>query len=288
VPRKNKAERKAKAAYKKNIHIIALNINSGKNREKSIESLERIVTNAEKDILTVDSWRDAEEDDVQRNVVALTCGDDIEEEESGVLSSGPTEECMAKELDIMIVVDISKSISEQEIIEERQCVHYILANFDLDPLKTRLGLVTYHKYFNVEFELDQYPFTREEALATGVLKRPNKVAGTKTAMSLNVTMDLFRKDKENNPFLNPFRQQVIILITDGKATSERDDMRAMAKVVEKSGTKLVSVGVGSGIDERELRLLATGTRDENVVIIARDFREMRRVNELIANAACEP
>ena len=137
-------------------------------------------------------------------------------------------ECVDKQLDIYIVVDKSKSIKDHELVKARRCVKYVLNNFDVAKNKTRIGLVSYHKYAITEFDLDAYS-TIQEMNALTLVSRPVKVAGTKTAKALSLMLENFKAEAK------PGREKIGILVTDGKAT---EPVKDIAAEIEKTDVKV--------------------------------------------------
>ena len=85
-------------------------------------------------------------------------------------------ECKDTILDIYFVVDISKSISEKELIQEREAVRYLINSFDIDKDRSRVGLIKYHHITELEFSLGKYA-TRQELNSVKVLTRHHDMKG---------------------------------------------------------------------------------------------------------------
>jgi len=274
LPRKTKVLNAAAKARAAGITLYALSVNGHEDAELGFIDA---VGDAGR-VMSVSGWRDVEKAALQRNVVAMMCGDDVEEKEN-VLPEEPVYECKEKQLDIYIVVDISKSIGDQQLIQERSCVRSLFNYFDLAATKTRVGIITYHKYVMTEFTLAEHT-TREQINDVDVVQRPIKVAGTKTDLALEQMLENFDQEQIAG------REKICILITDGKATSSPTHMKNIADKIEQRGDiKLVAVGVGSGVDKGELQLLATGWEDQNVIIVS-NFNDMNKINDHIARTAC--
>ena len=72
-----------------------------------------------------------------------------------------------------------------------------------------------------------------------------------------------------------------MVITDGKQTQMDDtkDLREVSKPLRKAGVRVLALGVGSGVDEKELRLIVERDGD---VLRAKSFTEViSRVGALI-------
>ena len=52
-----------------------------------------------------------------------------------------------------------------------------------------------------------------------------------------------------------------------------------------SDTKVVALGIGSGVDESELRDMASSPQDRNVILV-QDFTSLPLVEELLRNESC--
>jgi len=51
------------------------------------------------------------------------------------------------------------------------------------------------------------------------------------------------------------------------------------------GTKIVALGIGDGVDENELRDMASSPQDRNVILV-QDFSDLTSVEERLRNEAC--
>lgn len=51
------------------------------------------------------------------------------------------------------------------------------------------------------------------------------------------------------------------------------------------GTKVVALGIGDGVDENELRDMASSPRDRNVILV-QDFNDLTSVEDRLRNESC--
>jgi len=178
-------------------------------------------------------------------------------------------------LDIYFVVDISKSINEKELAQERLAIRTLIGSFDVGKDKSRVGLIKYHHFDEQEFPLGKYA-THEELSAIDILTRGKIKGGTRTDLGMLLMVDKFKKEGKAG------HRQVAILLTDGKATADLDDM---ISALEKTDITAIAVGVGALADKQELASIATGDGMTNVYS-AVNFDDLKAIAREIVKQAC--
>ena len=88
------------------------------------------------------------------------------------------------------------------------------------------------------------------------------------------------------PYARKDVHQIAMVITDGEQTQEEDtkDLKEVSEPLRKAGVQVLALGIGSGVNPDELRLMVE--RDEDV-LLAKNFDDlMVKVNSLI-KSTCE-
>jgi len=196
--------------------------------------------------------------------------------EVGVLPTNPMEECLNKELDVYLVVDKSKSISDNELKLEKFIMKYIINSFDVAPTKTRIGLFSYHWEVDHEFSLSEHALV-DDLNSLDILPRPVKAAGTLTGRALMNVTKAFETEMAAG------RQQVGILITDGRATDPIMTMR-WAEKISRTDIIMFVVVVGTQPYENEVRAIATGPLESNIIRTA--FPDILKDTPTIPKIVC--
>ena len=145
-----------------------------------------------------------------------------------------SEKCVGKPLDIYVVVDISKSINDDELKQESSAVRYILQQVDIGKDKSRAGIIKYHKFSSTEFDLSK--ITSQSALAKAkIVTRPVKIGGTRTDLGL-IEMEKNFKNESNAD-----RKKVAIVVTDGKATVNKSILKKVVDEIHKTDTMVLKL-----------------------------------------------
>lgn len=114
-----------------------------------------------------------------------------------------------------------------------------MINSLIDLSVHRLGLADFNHVTTVRSTLSQ-----DKDRLLGSLEYIKPAGGTNVCPALDCAMGMF-KDTSS--------QRVIIIVTDG---SPLDDPYTKIKAMLKSGIRIIAIGVGSSINERNLRKMA--------------------------------
>lgn len=147
-----------------------------------------------------------------------------------------------KHRDLMLVVDLSYSMSQEDMqqggqyVDRLTAVKNVLSDFIQKREGDRLGLVLFadHAYLQTPLTLDKN--TISEQLNQAVLK----LIGTQTAMGEGIGLATKTFIDSDAP------QRVMILLSDGSNTSGVLDPLEAAKIAKKYNTTIYTVGVGAG------------------------------------------
>ena len=163
--------------------------------------------------------------------------------------------------DLFMVIDISGSMREQDMILNRRAVRridavkFIASDFLRQREGDRVGLV----FFGPKVAT-QAPLTYDVQTVANFIENvqhgdlDTQRSGTVIGDAIAVTISKLRDANIKN--------KVMILLTDGEDSGSTRDPIEMAKIAEKSGIKIYTIGVSAyrnGIDEQTLKQIASIT-----------------------------
>ncbi|KAK6190895.1 hypothetical protein SNE40_002665 [Patella caerulea] len=151
-------------------------------------------------------------------------------------------------LDIVVVVDGSDSISENDFTKLKQAVIDLTKRLKIDKDYTRFGLVLYSATVSkmIKFSGDK---SMLDSNIRGLIQPRD---GTNTHLGLSAMIDMISKDGRKGV------ETIGIVITDGISKNKSETTR-LANLAKNIGVDMYSVGVGSGkdLDESELKTIAS-------------------------------
>uniref|UniRef100_A0A8C4W678 Matrilin 4 n=1 Tax=Gopherus evgoodei TaxID=1825980 RepID=A0A8C4W678_9SAUR len=173
-------------------------------------------------------------------------------------------------VDLVLVIDGSKSVRPQNFELVKQFVNQIVDFLDVSPHGTRVGLVQYSSRVRTEFPLNQYETA--EDIKKAVLKVEYMEKGTMTGLALKHMLEHSFSEAEG---ARPFSQNIPrigLVFTDGRS---QDDISEWARKAKESGITMFVVGVGKAVEE-ELREIASEPVEQHFSYSA-DFSTMTHI-----------
>uniref|UniRef100_A0A452HYY5 Uncharacterized protein n=1 Tax=Gopherus agassizii TaxID=38772 RepID=A0A452HYY5_9SAUR len=180
------------------------------------------------------------------------------------------QECKSGHVDLVLVIDGSKSVRPQNFELVKQFVNQIVDFLDVSPHGTRVGLVQYSSRVRTEFPLNQYETA--EDIKKAVLKVEYMEKGTMTGLALKHMLEHSFSEAEG---ARPFSQNIPrigLVFTDGRS---QDDISEWARKAKESGITMFVVGVGKAVEE-ELREIASEPVEQHFSYSA-DFSTMTHI-----------
>lgn len=204
---------------------------------------------------------------------------------SGSFSGERCERRCTRQKDVVFLIDASGSL-EDTFEWQMRLVRKIVHGLNLNTGRARAGAITFdnqvvqqqlfplNKYNNVKGVLNAIAFT---------LRKQRR--GTNTASALRYL--------HSNMFTNSSAgdrggvDNVGIVITDGRSNINRGSTIREASSAKSKGIQLITVGVGNGVDTREISDIASDPDSENVFRL-RDLNEgaVNQVSNLILEKLC--
>ncbi|XP_062976181.1 matrilin-4 isoform X1 [Elgaria multicarinata webbii] len=178
--------------------------------------------------------------------------------------------CKAGHIDLVMVIDGSKSVRPQNFEVVKQFVNQIVDFMDVSPHGTRVGLVQYSSRVRTEFPLNKYTTAADVKKAVQRVQYMEK--GTMTGLALKHMLEHSFSEAEGARPLSQNVPRIGLVFTDGRS---QDDISEWARRAKESGIVMFAVGVGKAVEE-ELREIASQPVEQHFSYSA-DFNTMTHI-----------
>ena len=189
------------------------------------------------------------------------------------------EGCGGKPADVLFLIDSSSSIHRNDFKKEVKFVKAIVSAFDIGPEKASVGVSTFSDSFQSVFQLNE--FTTKENILKALDYVPYLRGGTDTGNALkNIREYGFNMARPNVA-------HILIVITDGLSRDPADTL-LQAKLLKESGVEIFATGVGPFIDKKELRNMASSSKENfeyNFNVFT--FDTLKSIEKILVNSTCE-
>ncbi|XP_067022999.1 collagen alpha-4(VI) chain-like [Acropora muricata] len=244
------------------VRVLAVGVGSGVDSDEL-----RLVTESDDDVVVAQSFPDLL---VQiGNLTSRAC------ELAGECKKPPA--CQTP-VDLAFIVDSSGSIGSKNYLKEKHFIKQLARSFGVAPGQSRAALVLYSNSASVKAGFDQYPTL--EQFHKSVDDLPYEKGFTRIDLALQkANQEVFPQARKGVP-------KIAILITDGKQTKTADSkgLREASEPLRRAGVRVLAVGVGSGVDSDELRLV---TESDDDVVVAQSFPDLLVQIGNLTSRACE-
>ncbi|XP_069477509.1 matrilin-2 isoform X2 [Ambystoma mexicanum] len=188
--------------------------------------------------------------------------------------------CTEGPIDLVFVIDGSKSLGEDNFEIVKQFVNGILDSLEISPEAARVALLQYSTRVRTEFTLGQHSSVKDMKAAVSEMKYMGK--GSMTGLALKHMFYKSFSEAEGARASSLKVPKVAIVFTDGRA---QDDVADWAKKAKHHGIIIYAIGVGKAIEE-ELREIASVPEDRHL-FYAEDFSSMGDITEKLKASICE-
>nr|XP_061804881.1 matrilin-2-like isoform X3 [Nerophis lumbriciformis] len=185
-------------------------------------------------------------------------------------------ECSEGIMDLVFVIDGSKSLGPDNFELVKQFINTIVDSLDISEMGTHVGLVQYSTKVRTEFTLGKYSTAQDVKQAVTGMRYMGK--GSMTGSALRHMFEHSFSDKEGARTNIP---HVCIVFTDGRS---HNDVSEWASKAKNSGVIIYALGVGKAV-EQELRDIASEPDDKHVYY-AEDFGKMEEVTKRLKSRIC--
>ncbi|XP_014014408.2 matrilin-2 [Salmo salar] len=186
-------------------------------------------------------------------------------------------ECSDGGMDLVFVIDGSKSLGPANFDLVKQFVNGIVDSLDVSGTGTHVGLLQYSAKVRTEFTLGQYTSGRDINRAVSRMQYMGR--GSMTGAALRHMFEYSFSAKEG---ARPDMPRVSIVFTDGRS---QDDVSKWATKAKDAGITIYALGVGKAIEE-ELREIASEPDDKHLYY-AEDFSNMGEITDKLKSRICK-
>ena len=181
-------------------------------------------------------------------------------------------------VDLAFIVDSSGSIGAKNYLKEKHFVKQLARSFGLAPDHSRAALVLYSGSASVKAGFDQYPTLEQFHKIVDDLPYENG--------STRIDLALEKANQEVFPQARKGVPKIAILITDGKQThtGHSKRLKEASDQLRRAGVRVLAVGIGSGVDQAELRLV---TQSDDDVVVPESFSDLLVQIGNLTSRACE-
>ncbi|KAM5280912.1 matrilin-2 isoform 3-T3 [Ctenodactylus gundi] len=187
--------------------------------------------------------------------------------------------CTEGPLDLVFVIDGSKSLGEENFEIVKQFVTGIIDSLAVSPKAARVGLLQYSTQVRTEFTLKNFHSAKDMKKAVAHMKYMGK--GSMTGLALKHMFERSFTQVEGARSLSARVPRVAIVFTDGRA---QDDVSEWANKAKANGITMYAVGIGKAIEE-ELQEIASEPADKHL-FYAEDFSTMGEISEKLKEGIC--
>lgn len=169
--------------------------------------------------------------------------------------------CRTGPLDIVFVIDSSRSVRPFEFETMRRFMIDIIGNLDVGPNATRVGVIQYSSQVQNIFSLKTF-FTRAEMerAINGIVPLAQ---GTMTGLAIQYAMNVAFTVQEGARPPHKKIPRIAIIVTDGRPQDRVSEVAAHAR---NAGIEIYAVGIQRA-DMNSLRAMASPPLEEHVFLV---------------------
>ncbi|XP_072425642.1 cartilage matrix protein-like [Chiloscyllium punctatum] len=171
------------------------------------------------------------------------------------------ERCVGKALDLVFIIDSSRSILPPDFQKVKEFIKNILKFLDIGLAKTRVGLVLYGSTVESVFSLNTH--RKVEDMMRAVEEMVHLATGTMTGLAIEYTMNVAFSTQEGARPFDWNVPRVAIIVTDGRPQDKVAEVAAQAR---DSGILIFAVGVGR-VDMQTLQLIGSEPHEKHVFFV---------------------
>jgi len=185
--------------------------------------------------------------------------------------------------DILLVLDQSTSIVVEDPNYDNWYVRVlgfaksVAGAFDIARHRTQVAVIKFSDVINVVFYFNTY--NNRESLLNAIGNIHLDGGQTNLAAALRTGRSMFRTSigaRDGVP-------KILIMLTDGTATREADRTQEEANRTKADGITIFTVGVGAGVDNDELRKVAS---KPEYFFFANNFNSLNSVLQKLLEGSC--
>ncbi|XP_028432025.1 matrilin-4 isoform X3 [Perca flavescens] len=172
--------------------------------------------------------------------------------------AGPEQKCKSGPVDLVFLIDSSRSVRPHEFETMRKFMIDILSTLDIGLNATRVGVVQYSSQLRNEFSLKTH--AKLDAMVKGINEIIPLAQGTMTGLAIKYIMDSAFIAEEGD---RPQVPNVAVIVTDGRP---QDRVAEVAAEAREKGIEIYAVGVARA-DMASLRAMASPPFEDHVFLV---------------------
>ncbi|KAK5913141.1 hypothetical protein CesoFtcFv8_002954 [Champsocephalus esox] len=172
--------------------------------------------------------------------------------------SGPKQKCKSGPVDLVFLIDSSRSVRPHEFETMRKFMIDILSTLDIGLNATRVGVVQYSSQVRTEFSLKAH--SKLDTMVKGINEIIPLAQGTMTGLAIKFVMDTAFVAEEGD---RPKVPNVMVIVTDGRP---QDRVAEVAIEAREKGIEIFAVGVARA-DMASLRAMASPPFEDHVFLV---------------------
>ncbi|XP_055364962.1 matrilin-4 isoform X3 [Betta splendens] len=172
--------------------------------------------------------------------------------------AGPDQKCKSGPVDLVFLIDSSRSVRPHEFETMRKFMIDILNTLDIGPDATRVGVVQYSSQVRTEFSLKEH--SDVDSMVKGINLIVPLAQGTMTGLAIKYMMNVAFSPEEGD---RPKVANVAVIVTDGRP---QDRVAEVAAEARDKGVEIYAVGVARA-DMASLRAMASPPFEDHVFLV---------------------
>ncbi|XP_044205310.1 matrilin-4 isoform X4 [Thunnus albacares] len=172
--------------------------------------------------------------------------------------AGPEQKCKSGPVDLVFLIDSSRSVRPHEFETMRKFMIDILDTLDIGLNATRVGVVQYSSQVRSEFSLKTH--SKLDTMVKGINQIIPLAQGTMTGLAIKYVMNSAFTAEEGD---RPKVPNVAVIVTDGRP---QDRVAEVAAEAREKGIEIYAVGVARA-DMTSLRAMASPPFEDHVFLV---------------------
>uniref|UniRef100_A0A8D0EZ13 Matrilin 2 n=1 Tax=Strix occidentalis caurina TaxID=311401 RepID=A0A8D0EZ13_STROC len=193
----------------------------------------------------------------------------------------PENTCNNKRLDLVFIIDSSRSVSPYDFEKVKEFILTILQFLDISPDATHVGLIQYGSTVKHEFSLKT--FRRKQDIERAVKRMMHLATGTMTGLAIQYAVNIAFSESEGARPLKQNVPRIIMIVTDGRP---QDPVAEIATKARNSGILIFAIGVGR-VDMNTLKSIGSEPHEEHVFLVA-NFSQIETLTSAFQTKLCVP
>ncbi|KAJ8314226.1 hypothetical protein KUTeg_008787 [Tegillarca granosa] len=186
--------------------------------------------------------------------------------------------CHSVKADIMMLLDSSASVGSTYFRKQLQFVQSVVNSFDIGQSSVNMGVVTFSSAPHPQFKLNDYQ--TKHSLIDAINRIHHQSGGTNTDSAIDYLLKHSFTARNGDRSDAP---NIAVIITDGQSSSRQSTIRE-ANLLHNRGITTVAIGIGGGINLKELIGIAS---NQSLVFTVANFDALHTIQGLVDHSICQ-